>query len=106
MALRAYIYSPFRGLRLTPTFLLQRLGYGDFRQPFPHSGIYGQPALFLGVKETTLRFALAGRYQPVPFFWVGWDAGPNFVSNKGHVTGVKRTEFEGTAEMGVRLEFP
>lgn len=106
LTLWADLYPTIRGLKLSPAFLFQRQWEGNFRDSMPGGYYYGRPALAWGVPERTLRLALRGRYQPVGPVWLAWDVGPNFVSNKDHVTGVKKTEFEGTGEIGVRLEFP
>lgn len=99
---------PLRGLSLTPTFLVQRQGEGGIRDPFPadYTDFRASPSLFLGVRETTYRTAIRGRYQPLRQVWLSWDLGPNFVRNKSHVIGASTTEFEGTAEIGVRVDFP
>ena len=107
MARRARPGCPaVRGLKLSPAFLWQRQWQGNFRDSIPGGYFWGRPALAYGVKEITRRLALRARYQPVGPFFVAVDAGPNFVMNKDHVTGAKKTEFEGTAELGVTLEFP
>ena len=106
LTLRADLFPPVHGLRLTPAIVFQRQWEGNFRDSIPGGYYWGRPALAYGVAERTLRFALQGRYQPLRPLWVAWDVGPNFVNNKGHVNGVKKTELEGTVELGVRLEFP
>ena len=102
----ADLYPPVEGLRLTPVALLQRQGEGNFRDSIPGGYYWGRPALFWGVKETTLRLGLRGRYQPIRELWVGWDVGPNFIRNRAHVAGVDETRFEAVGEFGVRLGFP
>jgi len=100
------LHPPLTGLRLTPTVLLQRQGEGNFRDSIPGGYYWGRPALFWGVKETTLRLGLRGRYQPIRELWISWDLGPNFTRNRAHVTGVNQTGFEAVGEIGVRFEFP
>jgi hypothetical protein len=98
---------PVTGLVVAGTALLLRQGEGDFRQPF---GDYNQfrlsPALFLGVREDTYRLAVAGRYQPVRFAWLAWDAGYNWIRNRGHVADAKENLFSAAAELGVRVDLP
>ena len=106
LTLWADLYPPVEGLRLTPVALLQRQGEGNFRDSIPGGYYWGRPALFWGVKETTLRLGLRGRYQPIRELWINWDLGPNFTRNRAHVTGVNQTSFEAVAEIGVRLELP
>lgn len=98
-------YPPVSGLRLSPGVLLQRQGQGNFRDSIPGGYYWGRPALFWGIKETTLRLSLSGRYQPARFFWLAWDVGPNRVANKAHLPGRTVREFEATGELGLRLEF-
>jgi hypothetical protein len=102
----ADLYPPVSGLRLSPVVLLQRQGEGNFRDSIPEGRYWGRPALFWGVKETTLRLGLRGRYQPMRELWISWDVGPNFIRNRGHVAGVDETRFDAVGEIGVRLEFP
>ncbi len=102
----ADLYPPVPGLRVSPTALWQRQGEGNFRDSIPGGYYWGRPALFYGVKETTLRLGLRGRYQPIRELWLGWDVGPNFTRNRAHVAGVKETSFQATGEIGVRLAFP
>jgi hypothetical protein len=99
---------PLHGLIVAPALLVQRQGEGGIREPFPATppGFFDSPSLFLGVRETTWRAALRGRYQPLRQLWFAWDVGPNVVHNKDHVVGASKTEFEGTGEVGVRLELP
>lgn len=106
LTLWADLYPPVTGLRLSPTALVQRQGEGNFRDSIPGGYYWGRPALFFGVKETTLRLGLRGRYQPMRELWISWDLGPNFTRNRGHVTGVDQTSFEAVGEVGVRFEFP
>jgi len=106
LAVWADLYPPLSGLRITPRAVIQRQGEGDFRDPFPGGSYRGQPALFLGVVERTIRLALAGRYQPAPYAWLAWDVGPNFVRNKNHVSNARATDFGATVELGIRLMLP
>lgn len=105
--LSADVFAPVQGLTITPTVQVQRQGEGDLRVPF---GSYDQfrasPALFLGVKETTYRLGLRGRYQPNRLLWVAWDVGENFVRNARHVGGDNVTNFSGVAEVGLMIELP
>jgi hypothetical protein len=100
------VFPPLRGLRLTPVLQFQRQGEGNFRDSMPGGAYAGQPAIFLGVKETTYRAGLRGRYQPVRFVWIGWDVGANVIRNRDHVDGADETVFTGVAELGFRLDFP
>ena len=85
----------------------RRQGEGDFRDSIPPRPEYlASPNLFLGTRETTIRFGIRGRYQPLRFFWFAWDIGENFVRNKNHVAGATKTEFEAVAEVGVRIDVP
>jgi hypothetical protein len=102
----ADLFPPLRGLRLTPVFQLQRQGEGNFRDSMPGGAYAGQPAVFLGVKETTYRVGLRGHYQPVRFVWVAWDAGANVIRNRDHVEGADETIFSAVGQLGVRLDFP
>ncbi len=106
LTLWADLYPPVEGLRLSPVALLQRQGEGNFRDSIPDGYYWGRPALFWGVKETTLRLGLRGRYQPIRELWISWDVGPNFIRNRAHVTGVNETRFEAVGAIGVSLEFP
>jgi hypothetical protein len=67
---------------------------------------YGSPALFLGVRETTVRAALAGRYQPVRYAWLAWDVGYNRIRNRNHVPDAAENLFSAAAELGVRVDLP
>ena len=101
------VFPSVRGARLTPTFLVQRKGQGGIREPFPDYTVFRtSPALFLGVKETTYRFGLRGRYQPNRFMWLSWDVGENYVRNARHVEGDDRWEFTAVGELGLRIDLP
>jgi hypothetical protein len=102
----ADVFPAVQGLRVSPAVLFQRQGEGNFRDSIPDGYYWGRPALFWGVKETTFRLGVRGRYQPIRELWVGWDVGPNFTRNRAHVTGVNQTRFEAVGEIGVRIEFP
>jgi hypothetical protein len=86
---------------------VQRQGEGDLRDPVPPSDEFlASPNLFLGVKETTVRVALRGRYQPVRYFWIEWDLGRNVVRDAEHVTGNDRESFEGVVRAGAIVTVP
>ncbi|MBI4539903.1 MAG: hypothetical protein HY704_10390 [Gemmatimonadetes bacterium] len=107
LTLGASLFPSVPGLRITPTFQLQRKGEGNFRNPVPAEPIHlASPAIFLGVKETTVRLGLRGRYQPVRHAFLEWDTGENFVRNADHKEGESLTEFSGVARLGVALELP
>jgi hypothetical protein len=106
LSLGADVFLPLRGLRLTPMVHYQRQGEGDFRDSLPGGQYAGQPAIFLGVVETSLRLGLQGRYQPIRFAWLGWDLGYNWIRNRDHVQDAEENLFSAAAEIGVRLEFP
>jgi hypothetical protein len=101
-------FPAVRGLRITPTLLLQRQGEGDLREPFPavYEDFRASPALLLGVTEKTYRFALAGRYQPNRYVWMTWDAGHNVVRQADHVVGNNASDFTATAAFGLTLDLP
>jgi hypothetical protein len=107
LSLSMDLFPPVAGLRLSPTFVLQRQGEGNFRDSVPPMEEYlGSPSLFLGVRERTLRLALAGRYQPLRFAWLGWDVGQNFIRNRDHGPGRDESTFEAAGELGIRVDFP
>ena len=99
---------PVRGLRLTPTAAVLRQGESDLRAnaPQPDSVFAAQPALFVGVRETTYRVGLQGFYQPTRFGWIRWDVGQDFIRSVGHVTGQNRSRFVAIGEVGLRFDFP
>ena len=107
-ALTVEYATPVRGLLLRPGVALLRAGEGDLRAPFPTNvdEFYGSPALFLGVRETTVRAALAGRYQPVRYAWLAWDVGYNRIRNRNHVPDAAENLFSAAAELGVRVDLP
>jgi hypothetical protein len=102
--LKADLYPNVAGLRLTPIVQLQRMGEGDYRDPFP-ADYHGQPYIFIGVKETTSRIALQGRYQPRRQVFVEWDVGESFISNAGHVDGTNENRFSFLVRLGVSFDF-
>jgi hypothetical protein len=105
LTLSADLFPPLRGLRLTPTFHFQRQGEGNFRDTIP-GGYQGEPAIFLGVRERTLRVGLAGHYQPVRYAWISWDIGYNDIANRGNVEGADESLFSATGRVGLRFDFP
>jgi hypothetical protein len=105
LTLWADLYPQTRGLWVTPVLQLQRQGEGDFRDSIV-GGYQGEPAIFLGVKETTYRAGLRARWQPLKYFWIAFDFGHNWVRNKDHVEGSNVTEFEAVGEIGGTIDFP
>lgn len=105
LALRLDLHVGPPGLMLSPVLAVQRQGEGNVRQPlnFTVEEWRRQPSLFLGVRERTVRAGLAGRYQPTTWFWLEWDAGENFVSNAGHVSGLDRNKFVALGAAGIRI---
>lgn len=72
---------PAPRLLLSPHAHLQRRGEGDFRDPYPTTGVSESgPILFSGQMEKTLRVALAGQWRPSDRGTLAWDVGPNFTS--------------------------
>ena len=107
LTLSADIYPGPMGLRITPALELQRQGEGDFRDSIlPFLEYLNSPTLFLGVRETTYRIGLSGRYQPNRFFWITWDVGENFIRNARHIAGRNVAEFSAAAGVGARIDFP
>lgn len=105
--LTADLFTGLRGLRLTPLLQIQRQGEGSFRDPVPPRDIHvASPALFLGVKETTVRLGLRGRFQPNRFVHVSWDVGENFIQDAQHVRGRDVSDFTAVLEAGFMLELP
>jgi hypothetical protein len=101
----ADLYPPLQGLRLTPVLQYQRQGEGDFRDSII-GGYTGEPAIFLGVRETTRRAGLRGRYQPVRYAWLAWDVGYSWVTNRENIQGTDEDLFTGVAELGFRVDLP
>ena len=107
LTLSADLFLPILGLRLTPLAQLLRQGEGDFRDSVPpRDEFLASPALFLGVKQTTYRMGLRGRYQPNRYIWVAWELGENFIRNRNHVRGDNVSEFSAIAQLGVTVDFP
>lgn len=107
LTLTADIFTPLRGLRVTPVLELQRQGEGDFRDPVPDRQTHvNSAALFLGQKETTVRFGLRGRYQPNRFLHVKWDVGTSFIDDLAHVAGASDTKLTGVVEAGFTIDWP
>lgn len=102
------LFPAVRGLRVTPTFVVQRQGEGGPRQPFPadYTDFRASPSLFIGQAETTYRLALAGRFQPNRFLWMTWDVGENFLRDAGHVPGVNATDFAAVGAAGLMFDLP
>lgn len=94
-------------LRISPRLDLQVRGEGDFRQLRPPGDVLPDfPRLFVGIKETTLRPALAGRWISGGDVRVDieWDAGVSIISDYANTEGDDRTEFTGS--VAVRLATP
>jgi hypothetical protein len=106
LTVSADLFPPVPGLRLSPMIQIQRQGEGDFRDSIPDARYAGEPALFLGVVERTVRVSLAGRYQPVRFAWLAWDAGHSWIRNRNHVPDATGNMVSAAAEVGVRIDFP
>jgi hypothetical protein len=105
LTLWADLFPPARGLRVTPVLQFQRQGEGDFRDSIV-GGYQGEPAIFLGVKQTTYRIGLRARWQPLKYWWIGFDLGQNWVRNKDHVEGSNVSEFEAVGQIGGTIDFP
>ena len=107
LTLRADWYPSLQGLRVSPVLQFQRKGEGDYRLPFPPGDeLFDTPGIFIGVKETTKRIALQGRYQPRSEVFVEWDLGRSFVSSAGHVDGSTEGRFSFLMSLGLTFEFP
>jgi len=102
LTLRADLYPSVGGLRISPVLQFQRKGEGDYRLPFQLRR--DLPGIFLGVKETTKRVALQGRYQPRSEVFLKWDLGRSFISNAGHVDGSSEGRFSFSLSFGLTLE--
>lgn len=102
LELRADLFPRVQGLRLSPLFQLQRMGEGNYLDPFPDP-YHGLPANFIGVLETTRRVAIQGRYQPRRQFFVEWDVGRSFISNAGHVDGASESRLSYLIRLEVAL---
>ncbi len=107
LTVSADLFPPVPGLRLTPLAQIQRQGEGDFRDSVPPQDEFlASPALFLGVKQTTYRIGLRGRFQPNRYVWFAWEVGENFVRNRDHVTGDNGSEFSAIAQLGITVDLP
>ena len=105
LTLRADLYPSVEGLRISPVLQFQRKGEGDYRLPFQERQA-DFPGIFLGVKETTKRVGVQGRYQPRSEVFLEWDLGRSFVSNAGHVDGSSEGRFSFLMRLGLTFEFP
>ncbi|HXG45403.1 MAG TPA: hypothetical protein VNJ71_11660 [Gemmatimonadales bacterium] len=89
---------------VTPEFALLRQGEGRITDPFPPAGVArgDTPRLFIGVRETTWRWALgvSGRAGPLDLAATG---GLHRVHNADHVRGRDRTRFEGRIQATLGL---
>ncbi len=104
LELRGDLYLNVVGLRLTPIIQFQRMGEGDYREPFP-ADYLGQPSNFLGVMETTRRIAIQGRYQPRRQIFIEWDVGRSFISNADHMDRVDENRFSYLVRLGMTFDF-
>ena len=83
----------------------QRKGEGDYRIPFPpRDEVLALPGIFHGVKETTKRVAVQGRYQPRREVFLEWDLGRSFISIAGHMDGSSESRFSFSLRFGLTLE--
>lgn len=107
VTLAANLFPPVSHIRLTPLVRLQRQGEGDLRDSVPPLDEYlGSRTLFLGVKESTFRLALQGRFQPNQYVWLSWDVGENVVTNAGHVQDANESEFSAVVAAGISINLP
>ena len=107
LTLRADLYPSVEGLRISPVLQFQRKGEGDYRIPFPPLDEFlALPGLFIGVRETTKRVAVQGRYQPRSEVFLEWDLGRSFVSDAGHVEGSSEGRFSFLMRLELTFEFP
>lgn len=107
LTLSVNLFPPVPNLRLTPLILVQRQGEGDLRDSVPPLADYlGSRTLFLGVRESTVRLALQGRFQPNQYVWVNWDVGENFVTNADHIQGVTQSDFSAVVAAGLSINLP
>ena len=105
LTLRADYYPSVQGLRISPVLQFQRKGEGDYRIPFPPRDVQlTLPGIFHGVKETTWRVAVQGRYQPRREVVLEWDLGRSFISNAGHVDGSDDGRFSFLVRLGLTFE--
>jgi len=94
-------------LRISPRLDVQVRGEGDFRQLRPPAEeLPDLDRILIGVSETTVRPALAGRWiRPADFtFDIEWDAGVSFISDYANTEGDDRTELTGS--VSVQLATP
>ena len=103
LTLRADLYPSVGGLRISPVLQFQRKGEGDYRLPFQERRP-DIPGIFIGVKETTRRVAVQGRYQPRREVFLEWDLGRSFISNAGHMEGASEGRFSFLLRFGLTLE--
>ena len=107
LTLRADVYPSVEGLRISPVLQFQRAGEGDYHIPFPPQDEFlALPGFLIGVKETTKRVALQGRYQPRSEVFLEWDLGRSFVSNADHVDSSSEGRFSVLMRLGLTFEFP
>ena len=105
LTVRADFYPSVQGLRISPVLQFQRKGEGDYRIPFPPRDVQlALPGIFHGVKETTRRVAIQGRYQPRKEVFLEWDLGRSFNSNAGHLEGESEGRFSFSLRFGLALD--
>jgi hypothetical protein len=105
--IRASFHPAVAGLRISPKLQLQRKGEWDFRRPsVPYEEFRTQRTLFVGVRETTLRLGLEGRYDPDNVMSIGWDIGMSRIRNAAHREGRQLTELTGSIRAGLRFSGP
>jgi len=80
----------------------RRQGQGDYNTPFPLPADYGStPGMFSGVTMGVTRVAISGASA-----WreleVSGDAGVNLNTNDAHISGARRTTFEGRLKFSVQ----
>lgn len=98
-----YPALPF-DLRLTPVAEIVRKGEGDIRSPIPvFPPFRGEPALFLGVRETTARGALRIWSRSDTGLWWRAEVGAVRVQDAGHKVGVDRFRWAGLVEVGASV---
>jgi hypothetical protein len=105
LTLRADLYPSVAGLRISPVLQFQRKGEGDYRL-LSQARSPEIPGIFIGVKETTKRVALQGRYQPRREVFVEWDLGRSFISNAGNIDGLSEGRFSFLIRLGLTFELP
>lgn len=98
--LDVYPRLPF-DLRLTPVAEIVRKGEGDIRSPIPvFPSFRGEPALFVGVKETTTRGALRIWSRSNTGLWWRAEVGAVSVQDAGHKVGSDRFRWTALLEVG------